>query len=341
MATAAPGSSGCSAGSSTTPTALRVGGPDDALRRRGGPARRRQQVELGPDAWRGTVQLTYRYDGLDKAPARMETDVAFVPDGQRGRGSPPSAAADARTPLWLADRLERRTHAAERWSPSRPRRPGRYPALVAGAVRQVARVLPDWKGPLLVEVPESQRGARTPRSQAQPGEYDNIAAVTTTADGSLAPDAPVRVFVNPTVFGRLKERGAQVVMSHESHPRGDRRDVRVDADLAARGVRRLRGPRPCRRAGRPRGRADPRRGSARRACPTGCPPARTSTRPRTVSARPTRRPGSRAASWRQEYGEHGAGALLPHRQRRGLDAGGVPHACCSTTQREFVAALAR
>jgi hypothetical protein len=35
-------------------------------------------------------------------------------------------------------------------------------------------------------------------------------------DGSLASDAPVRVFVNPTVFGRLKERGAQVVMSHEA-----------------------------------------------------------------------------------------------------------------------------
>ena len=26
----------------------------------------------------------------------------------------------------------------------------------------------------------------------------------------------MRVFVNPTVFGRLKERGAQVVMSHEA-----------------------------------------------------------------------------------------------------------------------------
>ena len=40
--------------------------------------------------------------------------------------------------------------------------------------------------------------------------------MTTTVDGSLRSDAPVRVFVNPTVFGRLKERGAQVVMSHEA-----------------------------------------------------------------------------------------------------------------------------
>ena len=92
---------------------------------------------------------------------------------------------------------------------------GRYPRLVAGAVRQVSRVLPEWKGALLVEVPES-REELDAALQSQPGQYDNIAAVTTTADGSLAPGAPVRVFVNPIVFGRLKDRGAQVVMSHEA-----------------------------------------------------------------------------------------------------------------------------
>ena len=52
--------------------------------------------------------------------------------------------------------------------------------------------------------------------RAEPGQYDNIAAVTTSADGSLAPGAPVRVFVNPAVFDKLKQRGAQVVMSHEA-----------------------------------------------------------------------------------------------------------------------------
>jgi hypothetical protein len=35
-------------------------------------------------------------------------------------------------------------------------------------------------------------------------------------DGSVDPDAPVHVFVNPDVFGRLEPRGAQVVMSHEA-----------------------------------------------------------------------------------------------------------------------------
>ena len=92
---------------------------------------------------------------------------------------------------------------------------GRYAGLVSRALRQVAHVLPAWHGPLQVEVPQS-RAELDSVLQAQPGQYDNIAAVTTTADGSLTPGAPVRVFINPTVFGRLKEKGAQVVMSHEA-----------------------------------------------------------------------------------------------------------------------------
>jgi hypothetical protein len=51
---------------------------------------------------------------------------------------------------------------------------------------------------------------------SEPGTYSGIAAVTTTADGSLAPDAPVHVFVNPVIFGQLQPTGSQVVMSHEA-----------------------------------------------------------------------------------------------------------------------------
>src|SRR3546814_6597486 len=49
-----------------------------------------------------------------------------------------------------------------------------------------------------------------------PGDYANIAAVTTTVDGSLSPSAPVHVFVNPQMWAGLKPQGAQVVMSHEA-----------------------------------------------------------------------------------------------------------------------------
>ena len=65
------------------------------------------------------------------------------------------------------------------------------------------------------------RGARLgrrarPTLDADPGTYDQIAAVTTSADGQLTPQSPVHVFVNPDVYDGLRPTGAQVVMSHEA-----------------------------------------------------------------------------------------------------------------------------
>ena len=70
----------------------------------GAPLTAAEQAEFGEDAWRGSVELEYRYDGFDKAPARMETSAVFVPtpDGVRIASF---GDAESRTPLWLADRL--------------------------------------------------------------------------------------------------------------------------------------------------------------------------------------------------------------------------------------------
>jgi len=182
----------------------------------GAPLGEAQAQSLGEgakDAWRGMVELEYRYGGFDKAPARIETSAVFAPtpDGVRFAAF---GDADVRTPLWLADQLSvvrtKETLVAVAGDST-----GRYAGLVRPAVRQVRRVLSKWRGPLIVEVPRSSKQLDS-ALQSESGQYDNIAAVTTTADGSLAPDAPVRVFVNPIVFGRLKERGAQVVVSHEA-----------------------------------------------------------------------------------------------------------------------------
>ena len=172
-----------------------------------------QQSGLGPDAWQGTVQLTYRYRGYDTTPASMETSAVFVPSSDGARIASFGSATE-RSPLWLVDRLSV-VRTPDSLLAVAGGSPGRYTGLVARALRQVRHVLPTWRGPLLVEVPRT-RAQLNAVLQSAPGEYDNIAAVTTTADGSLAPGAPVRVFVNPSVFGRLKERGAQVVMSHEA-----------------------------------------------------------------------------------------------------------------------------
>ena len=52
--------------------------------------------------------------------------------------------------------------------------------------------------------------------------------MTTSGDGSTAPDAPVHVFANPEVFGSLRPTGAQVVMTHETaHVAADAWDSRT------------------------------------------------------------------------------------------------------------------
>src|SRR6201999_2799769 len=126
----------------------------------------------------------YRYEGFDQAPARVETTVVFVPVGDGVRIGAFGGAGE-RTPLWLADRLSvvrtPRSLVAVAAVQS-----GRYPGLVARAVQQVSRVLPDWKGRVAVEVPDTS-DELDDALEAQPGQYDNIAAVTTSADGSLAP----------------------------------------------------------------------------------------------------------------------------------------------------------
>jgi hypothetical protein len=182
-----------------------------------------EQSRFGDGAWRGTVQLAYGYAGFDETPAGQETSVVFVP-GADGATIASFGGPEDRSPLWLGGRLSV-VRTPESLLAVAGDSPGRYPGLVDTALEQVRGVLPRWRGPLLVEVPRT--GAQLDRALASPpGKYDNIAAVTTTADGSLVPGAPVRVFVNPAVFDGLKERGAQVVMTHE----------------VAGGVRGLRGP---------------------------------------------------------------------------------------------------
>lgn len=179
-----------------------------------GPPAESEQARLGADAWQGTVTVTYRLGGFDTAIARTDTTVIFVP----GTGGAARVAGfggdDVRTPLWLEDRLSV-VRTGRTLLMVAGRGAGRYPRLVERAVRQVRRTLPTWDGPLVVEVPRT-RAQLDDALDSHGSEYDNIAAVTTTADGTVTPGAPVRVFVNPEVFDGLQERGAQVVMSHET-----------------------------------------------------------------------------------------------------------------------------
>jgi hypothetical protein len=96
-----------------------------------------------------------------------------------------------------------------------PARADEFAALARRAVPQVRRVLPGWRGGLVVEVPASQDALDAALGAAR-GAYAGIAAVTTTVDGSRSRRSPSHVFVNPQVFGPLRARGAQVVITHEA-----------------------------------------------------------------------------------------------------------------------------
>jgi len=172
-----------------------------------------QKQRLGPGAWRATVEVEYRYVGFDRSSARIETSVVFTSTGDTARIAS-FGGQGRRSPLWLVARLD-----VDRSNRSVLAVAGtttdRYAGLVTGALAQVRRVLPRWHGPLIVEVPAS-RSQLAGALNSRRGQYDGVAALTTTADGSLEPDAPVRVLVNPAVFGELEGRAAQVVLSHEA-----------------------------------------------------------------------------------------------------------------------------
>lgn len=167
-------------------------------------------------SWSAAVDLTWAVEGFDAEPARAEVLVAFAPDEGRvaitGLGG-----GDRISPLWLRGRLAvRRTPRVLVMAAGE--QAGRHAAVYLQRVRRaipvVRAVLPRWRPSVVVEVPSSAADLDQALDVAE-GTYAGIAAVTAAADGARRPDAPVRVFVNPEVTGKLRGAGAQVVISHE------------------------------------------------------------------------------------------------------------------------------
>ncbi len=178
-----------------------------------------QSGTVAPDgSWTGVVDLSWRLGGVDPGTSAAEVLASFVPDGDRlalaGFVVPP-AGSHARLPLWLRGRVAVARARGVLVLVDGPQRladtVARRAVRGAGVVR---RVLPRWSSPVVVEVPASARDLdETLGTEA--GTYAGIAAVTTAAGSRAGESAPVHVFVNPEVTSRLREAGAQVVMSHE------------------------------------------------------------------------------------------------------------------------------
>ena len=163
----------------------------------------------------GFADTTWRFAGFDRAPAYAEVTVGLANDGDRvaltGFGG-----GGRISPLWLSGPLQvRRTADTLVLVDGSAAEADEYAARAAAAVPTVRRVLPGWRRGL-VEEWAATVADQAPVLDAGPSAYDQIAAVTTSADGQLGPDAPVHVFVNPDLYGDLQDTGARVVMSHEA-----------------------------------------------------------------------------------------------------------------------------
>ena len=173
-------------------------------------------------SWSAAVDATWRYDpDSGTAPAQTEVTVDLAPVGQDGAAVTGFGTPDAgRLPVWLSgpvvvERGPRILVVLAGDGALGRSRADHYRHLAEQAVVVVRRVLPDWRGRLVVEVPDSS-AALDRALDAEPGHTRAIAAVTAPVDGSTETDSPVHVFVNPDVFDRLQPTGARVVLGHEA-----------------------------------------------------------------------------------------------------------------------------
>lgn len=165
--------------------------------------------------WSGAVDMTWRFAGFDRDPVHEEVLVGFDASGE-GATLTSFGGGDRRTPLWLTAPLEvRRSADTLVLVAGSADDADRYARQAEVAVPAVRRVLPAWPGGLVVEVPGSA-AALDSMLAAEPGTYADIAAVSTSVDGTLTPASPTHVFVNPELYGGLGPVGEQVVMTHEA-----------------------------------------------------------------------------------------------------------------------------
>lgn len=168
-------------------------------------------------SWSGVVEMTWRFRGFDRAPARADVVVSFTRDGDAlaitGFGA--SGGSEGRVPLWLRGELAvARSDSHLVLVDGTQREANDVAERVARGITVVTKVLPEWSSPVVVEVPASASDLDETLGAA-PGTYAGIAAVTAGVGTDTGTDAPVHVFVNPEVTDGLRRAGAQVVMSHE------------------------------------------------------------------------------------------------------------------------------
>ncbi len=174
-----------------------------------------QQQRLGGSSWTADVQLSWRLRGFDRRDAQATLTYTFVQRAAKAYVVDIAAASGAQSPIWLLGQLEVSRTERTLVAAATSREAARIGRQLRRAAVDVASVVSGWRGTLVAYVPATVAKMEAVLGEP-PGAYSDIAAVTTTVDGSRQPHAPVAIVLNPAVFSRLGKLGAQVVITHES-----------------------------------------------------------------------------------------------------------------------------
>ena len=169
----------------------------------------------GPGAWVSSVQVTWRYAGIDRRSLVSTARLVLVPGPDGAALAATRPALGDQTPGWLLEPVEVRRRQRVLVTAPDATSARRLATQAADAAAAVRRRLPGWEGDLVLEAPSTVPVLRAATGVGAAGAR-SLAAVTTTADGSITPGSPQRVFVNPRVFPGLAEPAQGIVLRHEA-----------------------------------------------------------------------------------------------------------------------------
>lgn len=174
-----------------------------------------RQRLLGGTSWTAEVRLSWRLRDFDEQDAVATLRYTFVQRGDTAYVADIEVAAGARRPVWLLGPLVVRRSERTLVAATARAEAVRVERLLRQAGDDVASVVSGWRGGLVAYVPGDVEQLESVLA-ATPDAYAEIAAVSTTVDGSREVDAPVAIVVNPAVIGQLGSVGARVVITHEA-----------------------------------------------------------------------------------------------------------------------------
>jgi hypothetical protein len=197
------------------PVARRLFATLAALPLRGWDLRYVREERTGGSAWVGEVRATWSLRRIDSRDLTGDVHITFRRTGPGARVEAIQEDPAERTPEWLLAPLEVKGSSDALVISARPEFTDRIASEARRAVADVGEVVAAPTSPVVVLVPANVRDMARLLG-GRPGEYAAIAAVTASTHGRPGPSTAARIVVNPQLYPRLGETGAQVVLTHEA-----------------------------------------------------------------------------------------------------------------------------